>query len=245
MNLLKNCFFTIFLLLISGCVINQPGAVVNHRHNKLLEKADRAESKGDYKTAVKLYIDLLSDTEALSGEEDTKYRKKLKNLFLEQTRELYWKSRMENSSDVCKKAILTAVRAKRVFQPAAEECDEIISKLLDWLLVLENNRKSDIIKFKSDIRDDDIKLKLLCSQGNEYLKNGRYDFAIEKFRDAVLVDPFYPDAVKALNIAQHLKCEDDKKAENNKLIQQEIEETYRRAVKEKQSLKMFEKKGKK
>jgi len=245
MNLLKICFFSLFLCLISGCLVTPSGAVVQRRHDMLVKKADRAEAVGDYSTAIKIYIDLLSDIEFSSEKKDLIYRMKLKDLFLEQARALYWKSRMDNSTDACRNAVLTAVRAKRVYPSASDECDKIIAKLLDWLLVLENDRKSDIIKFKSDIRDDDIKLKLLCSQGNEYLKNGRFDFALEKFQDAVLVDPFYPDAVRALNKAQKLKDEDEKKAENDKLIQQEIEETYLKAVEEKQSIKMLEKKGKK
>ena len=245
MNLLKIFFLSLITAYTAGCTFTSSGNRVQNKTDIHEKKAAAAEEKGDYSNAVKIYLDLLSSPESLPACKELYYRRKLKDLFLEQARRLYWKSKMENSPAACRSAVLASVRAKRIYPDAEEECDMITDRLIKWFAVLNNNHKSDVIKLKSDIKDDDIKLRVLCRQGEEYLKNGRYDFAVEKFQDAVLVDPFYPEALKGLNSARKLKEEDRKKAEDEKIIQQEIEEAYRKAVEEKKSVQIFDrKKGK-
>ena len=234
MNFFKICFLILFLASFVACSVFKSESMNSEKRDIVVEKALVAENNEDYQTAVKLYTDLLVNDD--NGDLDaSSYRKKLKDLFFDWSRTLYWKARAEHSVKACEKAVLMLVRARRVYPDATAESKQIEQKMLDCLLELKDNRKSSVIKFKSDIKSDDLKLNLYCRQGNAYLTNESYDLAIEKFRDAMLIDPYYPDAVKGLkeSVSGTGKKRDKKNPDNEELVRQEVEKMYLETVEEK------------
>ena len=195
--------------------------------------AQRALDTDDYLTAVQKYTDAMLEPEC-DAVKNNELQMKLAETFLAWSRFLYWKAKEERSSEKCREALMMAVRAAWASDGKKDESSEVIAKLYKELLNLEDGRASGIIKFKADVKFKELALKSLCKQGVVFIESESYDDAVEKFRDALIVDPYYPEAVKGLKKAVALRDKEEVKARSKRLLNAEVEETYKEILKEKQ-----------
>ena len=195
--------------------------------------AQRALSTDDYLKAVQKYTDAMLEPEC-DAAKNSELQVKLAEVFLAWSRFLYWKAKEERSPKKCREALMMAVRAAWASDEKKNESSEVITKLYKELLNLEDGRASGIIKFKADVKFKELALRRLCKQGIVFIESESYDDAVEKFRDALIVDPYYSDAVKGLKRAVALRDKEETKARSKRLLKAEVEEIYKEILKEKQ-----------
>ena len=194
--------------------------------------AQRALSTDDYLKAVQKYTDAMLEPEC-DAAMNNELQLKLAETFLAWSRFLYWKAKEERSPKKCREALMMAVRAAWASGDKKNESSQVISKLFKELLNLEEGRASDIIKFKADIKYKELELRRLCKQGIVFIESESYNEAVDKFRDALLVDPYYPEAVKGLKRAVALREKQKAKARSKRILNAEVEEVYKEILKEK------------
>ena len=227
------------LITIGGCCLlscnafKSPEPKQYKKIEVLCSDASRAVNRNDFLTAIQKYTDAMLEPDC-DSKKNNELQLKLANTFLAWSRFLYWQAREERSASKCREALMMAVRAAWASDEKKNESNEVIDKLFKELLNLEDGRASDIIKFKADIKFKELELNRLCKMGNIFIESSSFEEAVDSFRDALLVDPYYPDAVKGLKKAAALRELDEAKARNKRLLNVEVENAYKEILKEKQ-----------
>ncbi len=169
----------------------------------ILKAAEKADTADNYPTAAKRYLDALAVASAENLDSVPELKKKLADTYVNWARTLYWKARTDKDPIPLKQAIALCHKASEANPSLSRKCDVFIEKFQKDMKSLEYQQATSLETIDPNRSQRLEKIATLIRQGEQFAKDNQFSKALEKFNDALAIDPYNLQAT--LNAKKMLK----------------------------------------